>query len=117
MSPVTVLKNLVLSSAIATLVLLPTSIFALASPADPMGLGEGLDLVERVRGAGGVRGFTSIGEFITLALAVVVSFLGIVALGMLIYGAFVYVTSAGDENKASHGKKVILYAIIGILIL
>lgn len=42
--------------------------------------------------------------------------IGIVAVIMLIYGGFLYATSAGDSNKVTNAKNTILYAIIGLVI-
>jgi len=36
---------------------------------------------------------------------------------MFIYGGVVYATSAGNEEKAGTGKKVMLYAIVGVIII
>jgi len=44
-------------------------------------------------------------------------FLGIVATGMLIYGGFLYITSGGDDSGAEKGKKIIIYAAIGAIII
>lgn len=62
----------------------------------------------------------SSGSFIGLVIIIVnfaLSFLGILAVIMVIYGGFLYVTSAGDEGAAGKGKQVILYAIIGIALI
>jgi hypothetical protein len=44
-------------------------------------------------------------------------FLGIVATVMVIYGGFLYITSGGDESGAEKGKKILIYAAIGIIII
>jgi heme/copper-type cytochrome/quinol oxidase subunit 2 len=44
-------------------------------------------------------------------------FLGLVATGFLIYGGFMYITSAGNEQNVDKAKKVIMYAAIGIIII
>ena len=41
-------------------------------------------------------------------------FLGLVATVMIIYGGFLYITSAGEDTDKA--KKVLLYAAIGIII-
>lgn len=41
---------------------------------------------------------------------------GIVAVIMIIYGGFRYVTSGGDSGNITTAKNVILYAIIGLVI-
>ncbi len=35
---------------------------------------------------------------------------------IIVYGGFLHITSAGDPAKSSQGKKVILYAAIGLII-
>ncbi len=45
------------------------------------------------------------------------SFLGLIAIVIVIYGGFLYVTSRGDDTQATEGKKAITYAAIGILII
>jgi hypothetical protein len=36
---------------------------------------------------------------------------------MIIYGGVLYVSAAGDEGKIDKGKKIIMYAIVGIVII
>lgn len=42
--------------------------------------------------------------------------IGAVALLSIVYGGFLYVSSAGDEGRAQRGKTALLYAAIGLLI-
>lgn len=44
-------------------------------------------------------------------------FVGLVAVGFLIYGGFLYITSQGDEHKNTTAKNVLVYAIIGLLVI
>ncbi len=44
-------------------------------------------------------------------------FLGLVATIMVIYGGFLYITSGGDDAGAEKGKKILLYAAIGIVVI
>jgi len=41
---------------------------------------------------------------------------GVVAVIMMIYGGFRYITSGGDSGKVGDAKNTILYAIIGLII-
>ncbi|HYF96557.1 MAG TPA: pilin [Patescibacteria group bacterium] len=41
---------------------------------------------------------------------------GIVAVIMIIYGGFRYITSGGDSSKITDAKNTILYAIVGLII-
>ncbi len=49
---------------------------------------------------------------INLALGIV----GTLAIAFIIYGGFQYITSRGDEEQASAGKKTLTNAIIGLVI-
>ena len=44
-------------------------------------------------------------------------FLGLLAVLMVIYGGFLYLTAAGDDSKVENGKKIIMYSIVGIVII
>ncbi|MDK2949202.1 MAG: Type secretion system pilin [Patescibacteria group bacterium] len=35
---------------------------------------------------------------------------------LIVYGGFLHITSAGDPAKSTQGKKVILYAAIGLIV-
>lgn len=58
-------------------------------------------------------------SFGALLIAVINWFLGLVgllAVLMLIYGGFRYLTSGGNEESTTKAKNTIIYAIIGIVI-
>lgn len=61
----------------------------------------------------GAQTFTQIA---TKVLDFLLSIVGIIGIIMLVFGGFVYLTSAGDENKAETGKKIVTYAIIAIAV-
>lgn len=44
------------------------------------------------------------------------SIIALLALGFIVFGAIRYVTSAGNEKMVEEAKKIILYAIIGLVI-
>lgn len=51
---------------------------------------------------------------------VIYIFLWIIALaavGMLIYGGFAYITAGGDAERATKGRKIIIGAIIGLILI
>jgi len=55
-----------------------------------------------------------------LALRIVnyfLGFLGLVAVIMVIYGGITYVISAGNDEAVGNAKKIIQYALIGIIII
>lgn len=47
---------------------------------------------------------------------VAVSLVGIVAVGMIVYGAITYVISTGDAAKLNRAKNAILYGLIGVAV-
>ena len=60
------------------------------------------------------------GSFRTLARTIVnffLYFLGFVATVMIIYGGILYVTSGGQDEQTGKAKKILMYAIIGIVII
>ena len=61
----------------------------------------------------GAQTFTQIA---TKVLDFLLSIVGIIGIIMLVFGGFVYLTSAGDENKAETGKKIVTYALIAIAV-
>lgn len=42
--------------------------------------------------------------------------IGLVGVIFLLYGAFVYITAGGNEEKVGEAKKIIIYALIGIAV-
>lgn len=52
----------------------------------------------------------------TNVLNFLLSTLGIVALVMMIIGATMYVTAAGDEDRVDTGKNIFKYSLIGVLL-
>ncbi len=54
-----------------------------------------------------------VGNIIRIALG----FLGVIAIGLIIYGGFLWMTASGDEEKITTAKKVLVSAVIGLLII
>jgi len=50
-------------------------------------------------------------------IALIMTFLGIIAVVMVLYGGFVWLTAAGNEENVSRAKKIITAAIIGLVII
>jgi hypothetical protein len=44
-------------------------------------------------------------------------FLGILSVAMIIYGGFQYVTAGVNEQGAETGKKILIYAAIGVIVI
>jgi len=60
------------------------------------------------------------GSFRTLARTMVnffLYFLGFLATLMIIYGGVLYVTSAGNDEGVGKAKKILIYAVVGIIVI
>lgn len=47
---------------------------------------------------------------------VVLSLVGVIAVGMIVYGAITYVISTGDAAKLNRAKNSILYGVVGLVV-
>jgi PKD repeat protein len=77
----------------------------------------GLSAPDAAGYAPGLVQATSAREYIKNIINFALGFLGILAIAIVIYGGFLYVTDAGKSEQAEKGKKSIMYAVIGILII
>lgn len=94
-----------LSLIISWLLLLPTSVFA---------AGFGLD--EAAKRAGYEISGKSISGTINGIIGAAFSLIGIVFLAMMLYGGYNWMSSMGEEEKVETGKKTIIWATIGLVI-
>ena len=53
---------------------------------------------------------------VNIIINVVLGVLGLLAVVVIIYGGFMYTTSAGDSSKVKKAKDTIMYGIIGLVI-
>lgn len=67
--------------------------------------------------ASATGGETSFTALIRTILNYFLSFLGIIVLALVIYGGFMYVTAGVNESGAETGKKILTYAIIGVVVI
>ncbi len=47
----------------------------------------------------------------------VLGFLGLIAVVIILYGGFVWMTAAGNEDKVSTAKKIIGAAVVGLIVI
>ena len=87
----------------------PVMVFAQESGSDTFGLQPIQDTT--ILGSDDIR--TIIARIINAALGL----LGIIAISLIIYAGYVILTSGGDEEKVTEGKKIIVNAVIGLLII
>lgn len=62
-------------------------------------------------------GEDSLIDLVRVILNYFLGFLGILCLAIIIYGGFMYVTAGINEAGAETGKKVLMYAAIGIIVI
>lgn len=58
----------------------------------------------------------AINSVITDSLNILTVVVGIIAVVMIVYGGFRYVTSGGDATRVASAKNTLMYAIIGLII-
>ena len=56
-------------------------------------------------------------KFATEIINWFLGFVGLVAVAMFIYGGVLYLAAAGNDEQAGKGKKVMLYAVVGIIVI
>lgn len=105
------LKQALIVMSVATLGLL---IFQFV-PAFAQGLIQSTDVPSRISETTGGQG--SIRPLILTILNFFLGFLGLLAVLMVIYGGMLYMIAQGDQGKVDKGRKIITYAIIGIIII
>ncbi len=49
-------------------------------------------------------------------IQVVLSIVGLIAVAVIIYGGFTYMTSLGDASKVQRAKNAILYGVVGMVV-
>jgi hypothetical protein len=55
-------------------------------------------------------------QIITLVINVFTVIVGFIAIVMMIYGGFKYITSGGDSGNVTAAKNTIMYALIGLVV-
>jgi hypothetical protein len=56
-------------------------------------------------------------ELVARIIQWVIGIIGVVLVALFVYGGVVYATSIGNEDRVDTGKKIMLYAIIGVVII
>jgi hypothetical protein len=83
----------------------------------PVAMAQGLISPNDNVVAGPTNGEGDIREFAKTILNFILGFLGFIAVVYIIYGGFLYIMSGGDDANVEKGKKIILNAAIGIIII
>ncbi len=65
---------------------------------------------------GGITENNSPAQIVGLVIGVLLGFVGVVFLGLMIYGGFTWMMSRGNQSEVDKAKKMIEQAIIGLII-
>jgi len=58
----------------------------------------------------------SLAERIGQVLLISTTFLGVVFLGLMIYGGYIWMMARGNEQEVARAKNIIIYAVIGLAV-
>ncbi|MBX4191745.1 MAG: pilin [Candidatus Doudnabacteria bacterium] len=64
----------------------------------------------------GINGTNTFAGLLTYIIRLLLSIVGLISIAFIVIGGFQYITSRGDEEAASAGKKTLTNAIIGLVI-
>src|SRR3989338_296855 len=95
---------------VAVVLVFPDGAFAQDAPTDTFGVGEVSDTLK-------LSGDTDIRIIIAKIIRAAFGLLGIIALGFMLYGGFIYMTSGGNEDKVEQARKILINATIGLAII
>jgi hypothetical protein len=75
--------------------------------------------LSEIRGSFGdpISGATSVNDLMRRAINIIFSVTSGIAILFLIFGGYMYITSAGNEETAEKGRKTITNAVIGLVII
>lgn len=95
---------------VATLCIVAAPIMTSAQTSgDPFGLNEAQ--------INGLSTQTDVKQTIKNILGLIFGFLGLIAVLIVLYGGFIWMTAMGDEGKVDKAKKLIIAGIVGIVII
>jgi hypothetical protein len=109
------IKSFIFAIAISLSTILPTLILGnqVNADANSMLWGNMQDNVQDATGLGNADPRVLIGSIIQIFLG----FLGIIAVIIILYGGFMWMTAMGDESKVGTAKKAIYAGVIGLIII
>ena len=62
-------------------------------------------------------GTRDVREVVMMIIQIIMGFLGIIAIVIILYGGFVWMTAGGNEDKVATAKKLIIAGLIGLVII
>lgn len=49
-------------------------------------------------------------------IEIVIGLVGVLAVFVMIYGGFTFLTSAGDASKVARGRNILIYGVVGLVV-
>lgn len=74
------------------------------------------NISQDLKEAAGCNTTTSADTVANNVIEIVIGVLGLVAVFVMIYGGFTYMTSTGDASKIQRGKNIIIYGLVGLVV-
>jgi predicted permease len=115
-----IIASLALSIGLAGPVMIPAVASAVQNNTITQGLCEGTkDAASQGQGncnTGGTNANATLSKVAHTIVNLFSIIVGIVAVIMIIYGGFRYITSGGDSGRVGNAKNTLIYAIIGLII-
>lgn len=108
-------KKQILTQALVVLAIMVGALSMFNLAANAAGILNPTDNLGAVSDATG--GQTSLRGLVLTIVNYFLGFLGLLAVVMVIYGGVTYVSSAGNDEAVGKAKKIIMYALIGIVII
>ena len=73
--------------------------------------------LQSIFGTGGLNSSQSLSDLVANVIRILLIFAGVIAIVFVIIGGYQYVVSGGNEETAEKGKKTLINAIIGIVVI
>ena len=108
-------KTQILKQALMVFALMVGALSMFTLVAHAAGILNATDVPGNVTAATG--GQTSLRGLVLTIVDYFLGFLGLLAVIMVVYGGVTYVSSAGNDEAVGKAKKIIMYALIGIVII
>ena len=93
-------------------ILLTVAVFVCLTPHVLAQASVGLELL-----GGTGLGTVGLKEIIMRVVQILLGFLGIVAVIIILYGGYIYMTSEGEQDKIAKAKGILINAVIGLIII
>ncbi|NCO05263.1 MAG: hypothetical protein GW939_03930, partial [Candidatus Magasanikbacteria bacterium] len=87
----------------------PTEVFAQGVQGDVFGVAEFAD--QTALGSGDIR------SVVAQIINVFLGLLGVIAVVLIVYAGYLYLTANGNEDQISRAKKILINAVIGLAII